>query len=137
MVVRSGQAALEYMVMISLALLIASPIIVEAQGMLFQLQQTNDAARLSNALDTMKRAVSIVDSQGDPARVTFSVTIPEGIVDSNVTGSTLVYTLKQSGSNGTYIRSTDSDLNGELPVEPGQYRMQAEAGEGHVNVSTT
>lgn len=132
---RKGQVALEYLVMISFALLIASPLIIQAQQALAGLEQLDRTTKIDDVLDTAVEDASLVYSQGEPARTSSIVMVPQGVANSSIEGSLLSYTLSLRSGNASYFRSTAFDVNGSLPTTAGRYILVAEAEEGYVNIS--
>lgn len=134
---QKGQAALEYFVMISLALLIAAPLIMEAQGALQEVQDTNREARMQQALDGIEQGVKMTASQGEPSRVSFTVSIPSGVVYSNVTDNYVHYRLQTTTGESSFFRTFDTAVNGSLPEIQGKYLVEIEAESSYVNISVS
>lgn len=132
---RTGQAALEYFVMISLALLIATPLIMQAQGALQDVQDTNREARMQQALDAIEQGVKMAASQGEPARLSYTVSIPSGVVYSNVTEKYIHYRLQTTSSESSFFRTFDTNVSGSLPETRGKYLLRIEAESSYVNVT--
>lgn len=132
---RKGQAALEYFVMISLALLIASPLIMQSQGALQDVQDTNSEARMQQALDAIEQGVRLAASQGEPARVSFRISIPRGVTMTNVTDNYIHYRLQTRSGESSYFRTFDTNVSGTVPQTQGKYMVRAEAEDSYVNLS--
>lgn len=137
---RKGQAALEYMVMISIALMIAAPIMIRAQSSIQQVETSSKASRIDAALEAMEQGARLVKSQGTPAKTTFTVTLPQGVVVARAKNNYILYRLAVRGGNQTFFRFFDFNVSGSPPATVGQHRVVVEAvsrpGEDYVNIST-
>ncbi|MCJ7429189.1 MAG: hypothetical protein MUP66_02250 [Candidatus Nanohaloarchaeota archaeon QJJ-5] len=134
---RKGQAALEYFVMISLALLIATPLIMQSQGALQDVQDRNREARMQQALDAIEQGIKIAASQGQPARLSFTVSIPRGVVQTNITDQYIHYRMQTTAGESSFFRTFDTPVNGSLPEQQGKYLLRVEAIGSYVNVSVS
>lgn len=132
---QKGQAALEYIAIVGLALLIATPLIIQAQESSQDIQQSFQNGLAKNALNNIEEAASLVYSQGPPARVTFSIRLPEGINRTNVSGS-FIHIRRDLGPGQTdFVNTLDFNVTGEIPTTAGVHEMVAEAEESHVNIT--
>jgi hypothetical protein len=133
--VSQGQAALEYMAMIGIALLISAPLIFNVNTSAFELQRSFQTSMAQNALNNIEEAASLVHSQGEPAKVTFTIRLPEGIKHTNVTDQRLHIAKEVDGGTTDIYNFLDFNVSGSIPNASGTYQMQAEAWNGQVNVS--
>lgn len=130
----SGQAAIEYLALIGFVLLLSAPLLLQAQESTGALETSTDRLTAVNALDTTEDAARLVYSQGEPAKVTFDIELPRGVVEQNVTGQYIRLRLEQRGQETDLIRVVPFNVTGDLPTERGQHTMVAEA-VGRTNVS--
>jgi len=126
---------MEYLIIMGIALLFASPLILQAQQALVDVRDTGKASTMSQSLDAIEEGASLVYAQGSPAKVSFSVRIPEGVSKSNVTGQYLLYELERSDGRTTYTRSLGFDVQGKLPEQEGRYIIVTRAQQNYVNIS--
>lgn len=137
---RQGQAALEYMVMISIALLISTPLILEAQSSVQDVQSTSRSVELQRAMDAMGEGARLVNSQGSPARTTFEVKIPSRVVEGNVSDQHIFYRMRARAGNQSFFRFFNFNVSGKLPTSQGLHAVEVKAvreeGERFVNIST-
>ncbi|MDY6766379.1 MAG: hypothetical protein SVW77_03350 [Candidatus Nanohaloarchaea archaeon] len=132
---RHGQVALEYLVIISIALLLSSPLIVQAQESSQSLQDSYQNGLAKNALNNIEEAAALVNAQGPPAKVTFSIRLPDRIIATNVSGSQIMIR-REVGAGSTTFRNTMSfTVNGSLPTTGGVHTMVAEAEPSYVNIT--
>ncbi|MFB6294175.1 MAG: hypothetical protein ABEI97_00285 [Candidatus Nanohaloarchaea archaeon] len=132
---RSGQVALEYIAIVGLALLIATPLIIEAQKSSQDLQQSFRSGLAKNALNNVEEAASLVHSQGPPAKTTFTIRLPDGITQTNVTDQYLHIRRDIGGAETDFYNTLDFNVTGDLPERSGVHTMVAEAEPDHVNIT--
>lgn len=133
---RQGQAALEYLMILGIALLIAAPIILQVQQSSFLLRDSFQNGLVRNSLNNIEEAAALVNSQGEPAKVTFRIRLPDRLVQTNVTDN-YVYVERRIGGGKTaeFYSVLDFNVSGEIPVEEGIHVMVAEAEPGYVNIT--
>lgn len=122
-----GQAALEYMVMISIALLIAAPIILQAQTSMQDVESLSKSSRIDSTLDSIEQGARLVNSQGSPARTTFAVTLPDRIVEARAEDNYVLYVRRGPNGNQTFVRFFSFNVTGNPPASDGLHRVQVEA----------
>ncbi len=136
---RQGQAALEYMVMISIALLISTPLILQAQGSVQDVQSTSRSVELERAMDTISEGARLVNAQGSPAKTTFEVKVPSRVVEGNVSNQHIFYKRRARAGNQSFFRFFNFNVSGKLPTSQGLHVVEAKAvteeGERFVNIS--
>ncbi|MDY6777287.1 MAG: hypothetical protein SVU32_01355 [Candidatus Nanohaloarchaea archaeon] len=131
----SGQAALEYFIMLSVALLVAAPIIMQAQQTLIHVRTSSRVAKVQNALDTIEEGVRLVRNQGAPARTTFTINLPARINQSEVGNRYIYYQLRTPSGMSDYYRVFGFNVTGSLPTSPGVHVMRVVARDDYVNIS--
>lgn len=129
-----GQAALEYMIIVSISLILITPLIVNSQDTVNAISNTRRKALLNDAMDSIEKGANMIKSQGEPARITFNVDIPVGVVSSNITGKYIHYRL-DSGDGSDYYRFFDFNVTGSLPEESGVHSISIKNYEEGVNVT--
>ncbi len=132
---RLGQVSLEYIAVVGIGLLIATPLIIEAQESSQEMQRSFDNGLARNALNNIEEAASLVNAQGPPARVTFEVRLPTGIVSTNVTGSRLHIRRDVGPAENDFYNPLDFNVTGDIPETAGVHTMVAKAEDDHVNIT--
>lgn len=122
-----GQAAIEYLAIIGFVLLFATPILVQSQTAASDLRFAADTVSARNALTTTAEAARFVFSQGEPARVTFAITVPRGVRHTNVSGNALHVKMDEAHGNDDLYTFLEFNVTGSIPAEQGRYQMVAEA----------
>ncbi len=133
---RSGQAGVEYIVLIGVLLFFFIPIIY------FSLTQATNSVKQSqveNIVNRLGKAADAVYALGPGSQEIISITVPEGVQQSIIGGPTeREILLKVTGSGGVsdvHI-STKTKLVGSLPITKGTYFIKVESLPGGiVNIS--
>lgn len=131
----TGQAAIEYLTVIAIALLISTPLIIQTQQSSIEVRSAFNDGLVENALNGVEEAASLVNSQGDPARVTFRIRLPPGINQTNVSDRFLYVQRRTTGGYTDFYNVLDFNVSGDLPTTPGVHGMVAEAEDDYVNIT--
>ena len=133
--VLKGQSAIEYLSIVGIGLLIATPFIVLVQEDITSLQTDSADARFSASLDEMSDAVERADALGEPASTSFTLNVPGGIESSTIESNFVIFTQNRTGEPSNVTRRMEADIVGNLPVDEGRYQGEAEAWNDQVNIS--
>lgn len=130
-----GQAALEYLLTISIALAIFSPL------MFFVTQRSQETNRelefraLQDSLNSLVETADLVHSQGYPAQSTVFFRMPDGVVSTTITDGNVIIEVKDEGGITSFHDSSSANLVGSLPNESGNYEFEVRALEnGNVEI---
>lgn len=131
---RKGQAAIEYLMVFGLALLLSAPFIVRAQSSIIELKLGSSSVRMHNSLNKIESAVKTVDAAGEPARRTFQIELPDNVEDGRVTDHSVIYNLTTSAGTSQLSRSFNTTLgsSSDIPTEPGGHEITVFADSGEV-----
>lgn len=132
----TGQAAIEYMSVIAIALLISTPLIIQSQQASIGVKSAFNDALVQNALNNVEEAAALVNSQGEPARVTFRIRLPPGINQTNVSDQFLYIQRRTPNGYSDFYNVLSFNVSGTLPNTSGVHSMVAEAEENYVNITT-
>lgn len=129
-----GQAAIEYLALIGFILVVATPLLLQAQQSASGLQESTNQLKAATMLDTVEEAATLVYSQGEPAQITFDVEVPRGVLLEEVKNQHI--RVRVDGKNGAsdYIRTLSFNVTGSLPTSQGRHVLVAEA-VGRTNVT--
>lgn len=131
-----GQAAIEYLTVIGIALLISTPLIIQTQRTTVEVRSAFNDGLVQNALNNVEEAAGLVNSQGDPARVTFTIRLPPGINQTNVSGQFLYIQRRTANGYTDFYNPLDFNVSGTLPNTSGVHSVVAEAEDDYVNITT-
>ena len=130
-----GQSALEYMVVISFALLLAAPVIMRAQTSTSNLKDSKRLATAKNSLNKIQDASELVYSQGPPSQLTFSIEVPSRVVNTTVSEEQISMRLKAYNGVTDIYNIMEINVSGNIPESQGVYKMKAKAYQNYVNIS--
>jgi hypothetical protein len=131
-----GQAAIEYMTVFGIALLLATPFVVKAQSSIMEIQSSSSVVSMQDSLNDIDVAVRTVSAAGEPSARTFEIRIPDNINETVIRDENIVVRLNTPTGTTRLSRNFDTNITGGLPSEPGLYllRVRAEAGEVDLEV---
>ncbi|EHK02404.1 hypothetical protein HRED_01636 [Candidatus Haloredivivus sp. G17] len=132
-----GQASMEFVMVVGMALVLSSPFILEAQSSVIEVSYGSDVGEFQSSLDRLERAVQRVNSMGEPAREVVSLEMPNNIEQAYISNDRgVVFTEDRGGQQSNYTRIFEVSLNDDgLPTEEGTRDVEVEAWNGEVNLS--
>lgn len=123
------------MAIIGLALLISTPLVIEAQESSQGLRQSFNNGLAKNALNNIEEAASLVNSQGPPAKVSFDIRLPPDITGTNVSDDFIRIRRDAGAGETTFFNALDFNVTGSIPNSSGVHTMVATAEEDHVSIT--
>jgi hypothetical protein len=131
-----GQAAIEYMTVFGIALLLATPFVVKAQSSIMEIQSSSSVVSMQDSLNDIDVAVRTVSAAGEPSARTFEIRIPDNINETVIRDENIVVRLNTPTGTVRLSRNFDTNITGDLPSDPGLYllRVRAEGGEVDLEV---
>ncbi len=129
-----GQAAVEYLSVFGIALLISTPFVLKAQTSIMDLKGGSNAVAAESSLQDIKMAVETVSASGEPARRTFTVRVPDSVESGEITNNSIVYTLNARSGKSQMIRTFEANLTGTVPQDPGRHRLTVYMEDGEANL---
>lgn len=130
-----GQAAIEYLSIVGIALLISAPLVMQTQKSSIDLQNSYQNGLAKNALNNIEEAAALVHSQGEPAKVTFSVRLPNNVKHTNVTDTYFHISREMGTDTYHFYNEVSFNVSGTIPNASGVHVMRAEAEENYVNIT--
>lgn len=122
-----GQAAIEYMIVFGIALVLSLPFIMKAQTSVMELQAGSNNIAVQNTLNDIEVAVKTVSASGEPARRTFPIEMPRTLKSTEVRDNAVFIEVNTPRDSARYVRVFDVNVTGELPSESGRYMLKTEA----------
>jgi len=129
-----GQAAIEYMIVIGIALVLSLPFIINAQESMVELRSGTSNVAVQDSLNDLEMAVETVSASGEPARRTFPVTFPDSLNSTTLHDSAVVVVVNSPTGTNTYTRTFEVNITGDLPDSSGRYMLRTEATSEAVNI---
>lgn len=128
---KRGQLSVEYMAVIGALIVIAIPLFY------YTTVKTNQEIKLSQADTTINSLANTADAiyaLGPGSKKHVWITIPKGVTSSSLNNREILLQLSIFGSTSELHASTKADLTGEIPTDPGTYKINVEMLEdGRVN----
>jgi hypothetical protein len=133
---KKAQAAFEYLMIISIALIILMGLVSISYQWTIQSKQSLGISTAENSVGKIVEAADLVYAQGPPAKTRILIQVPERIDSVSMEGSALTFTLR-AGVNATtdITASSKAPLVGSIPAEKGTYWIVVQAVGGQVNVT--
>lgn len=118
-----GQAAIEYLTVFGIALILSTPFILKAQSSMLELRTGSEFVAMQNSLDKLETSVKTVGASGEPAQRTFFFEVSENIESGLIQNNSVVYTFRTQSGESQMIRSFDQNITGNIPGSPGRHKM--------------
>ncbi len=131
-----GQAAVEYMIIIGIAMAILVPLFVILNSYTYETRSDLKIRALEDSMDSIAESSNMVYFQGYPAKMSVNLYVPEGVVMTNVSDNLFRVRVRYGNGYTDIVSMTDAIVNGSLPTKAGIYKITIKAVEdGWVNVS--
>jgi hypothetical protein len=118
-----GQVAIEYMIVVSFALMVIIPYALYLQDVSTSFARDNDLSMASNDVQRIGQTADWVYSQGPPSKMQLTLSIPSGVEDITFVNKTMTWRMRVgSGYSDIYYNSV-APLNGSLPTVEGYYNI--------------
>jgi hypothetical protein len=132
-----AQVAIEYLAIVSFALLVLIPYALYLQSASRNLSEENDLTIASNSVQKIGQFSDWIYSQGKPAKTTILIQIPKNVEEISFNGKIMNWKVRTgSGTSDIYYISA-ANLTGSLPTAPGYYNILIQAIENGVNISVS
>jgi hypothetical protein len=132
-----GQTSIELVATVGIALVLAAPFVVEAQGTMIDIGFGSDTAEIQASLDRLADSIRTVASMGEPATRRVQLRLTRDMEDFQISGDrSFIYTMERSGRQSNMTRIFDSKVSASnMPVQQGIYTIEVEAWKDQVNIS--
>jgi len=128
-----AQSAVEYLIIISLALAILIPLALYSSQNLLDYQEGDKISSAKNAVNKLGESADWVYAQGPPAKLTVNICIPDGIEEISL-DSIVMFKVKTSAGISDVYYDTVPMLNGTIPTDSGCYLISLTAHEDYVDI---
>jgi hypothetical protein len=132
-----GQTSIELVATVGIALVLAAPFVVEAQGTMIDIGFGSDTAEIQASLDRLADSIRTVASMGEPATRRVQLRLTRDMEDFQISGDRyFIYTMERSGRQSNMTRIFDTKVSASnMPVQQGIYMIEVEAWKDQVNIS--
>ncbi len=131
----SGQAAIEYLSIVGIALLLLTPIILVAQQ---HIKDLNNDTRMMLALEAKNKiaaASDIVRAQGPPSTMTVSIQFPAGIMRVAIEDRMILIEVPSAEGSSDLVSIFDYNVTGNISTSAGSHKIRIEAMYDKVNIT--
>lgn len=130
-----GQSAFEYAIIVGIALLLLLPLWVSINNSLGATKTELQSSYARHAVSKLKGAADSVYVQGQPAKFTMLVTLPEGVENVTVSGNEISMRLATPSGISDIVATTIGPVQGSITTSPGAHRVVVTSQGGIVNVT--
>ncbi|MEM5799507.1 MAG: hypothetical protein QXZ43_02480 [Candidatus Aenigmatarchaeota archaeon] len=130
-----AQVATEYLIIVVVGLLILIPIVVYLNDVYISYK---DESKVSSAKLTINKLVSLTNwvySQGEPARATLLIYIPDGVESIDFSGKMISFRIKTKSGFVDISENTLTSVDGYLPIQSGYYNVLVSAVNNTVKIT--
>jgi uncharacterized protein (UPF0333 family) len=122
-----SQAALEYLLAVGVLMLFLLPVWLYITSGLNTNACNVRIAQAETAVNKLKEAADSVYVQGYPARIPVMITLPEGVMNSSVSGRSIELKVEAPGTVTDVFAITMANLTGSIPSSQGNHRVAVAA----------
>ncbi len=130
-----AQTAIEYFIIVALALMIIIPYIIYSNELLIGYKEENTITLSKNAVSKIGQNADWVFSQGEPAKISTEVYIPSGVEQVQFLNNTIVFKVRTSAGVSDIFYIAATNITGSLPTSSGYYIVYLSALNNSVNVT--
>lgn len=130
-----AQAAIEFLIIISVALTILVPLILLVNQSLMGYVDDTKISQAKEAVKKLGDNANWVFSQGSPAKVTVEVYIPDGVESVSMNNNEILYKIRTTAGISDVYYTTVPQVNGTLPEKSGYYFVSLTSFSNYVNIS--
>lgn len=137
-----GQSSIELVMVIGMAMVLASPFIITSQDAVLDLETGSDLLRVESSLDKIESGVNYVSRYSEPTKTTFRVDIPSNIENVYLRDfsdrSAIVFEVNQRGDLTNRSRLFDRNVvlqNSSYLEQQGKPEVAVQLWRDQINVS--
>ena len=130
-----GQVATEYLIIISVALMILIPLALYINQLFMGYRDDTKISRAWTAVKKLGESADWICSQGPPAKLTLEIYIPDDVEEISLSDKTFLFRIRTSAGISDIFYTTVSELDGSLPTKSGYYYVSLTTFPNYVNVS--
>ncbi len=118
-----SQAALEYMLVLSLALLFIIPFFLLAQNSVRDLDSNINLIESKETIEKLSDGAKLVYAQGEDAKMSLYVKFPKNIISTHVVQQMLIINIGANSMNNSIFEVFDFNVTGTLPDTYGTHKI--------------
>jgi hypothetical protein len=137
-----GQSSIELVMVIGMAMVLASPFIITSQDAVLDLETGSDLLRVESSLDKIESSVNYVSRYSEPTKTTFRVDIPSNMENVYLRdfsdSSAIIFEVRQRGDLTNRSRLFDREVvlqNASYLEQQGKPEVTVQRWEDQINIS--
>jgi len=130
-----GQAAFEYLILFSIALLLLGILVWYSQEVTELNRDEMIVANAISALNKIVEASNIVYTQGKPSQITVNVYIPERVTSIDLNGNMIIMKVATGSGTSDIIAMSKAPLQGSIPTGSGTKKLKVIAEDNYVYIT--
>lgn len=130
-----AQAAVEFLIIVSVALMILLPVTFYARQLLIGYKDDTKISLAKNTVKKLGESADWVFSQGPSAKRTLEIYIPDDVYNISLEDRTILFEVKTSAGVTDVFYEAVPSLNGSLPITSGYYFVSLTAYTNYVNIT--
>jgi len=130
-----AQVAIEYLVIVSFALMVLIPYILYLKDVSQNYSENNKLVIAKNSVDKLGQVADWVYSQGEGAKTKIDILIPEGVDEIILTDHIINWKVRTSSGVSDIYYTTVANITGSIPTSSGYVNLVVQAIKDGVNVS--
>jgi hypothetical protein len=132
-----SQVAMEYLIIISFALLVLIPSTIYLVNISHEFNDDNSLTVASNSMKKIGQTSDWIYSQGTPAKLKMMVLIPKNVQDIKFSGKTMTWKIKTSAGISEIYYNSLANLTGNITTNLGYYNILIQATTNGVDISVS
>lgn len=122
-----GQASIELVGIVGIALILSTPFIVEAQDSMIDLAISSEDANFHSEITELGETVDKVSATGEKSQKTLEFQIPQNIESIHEQEQALIFTQNRGNRDKNFSVSFDAEINAtDLTADQGIYQLNIE-----------
>ncbi|MFO7793459.1 MAG: hypothetical protein R6V35_00590 [Candidatus Nanohaloarchaea archaeon] len=122
-----GQASIEFVGVVGIALVLATPFVVEAQDSMIDLAISSEDANFQSEINQLGETVDQVAASGEKSQQTVEFQVPGNIETVYSQQQALIFTQARGEQKKNFSTSFDTDINStDIPTDQGIYELNIE-----------
>ena len=137
-----GQSSIELVMVIGMAMVLASPFIITSQDAVLDLETGSDLLRVESSLDKIESSVNYVSRYSKPTKTTFRVDIPSNMENVYLRdfsdSSAIIFEVRQRGDLTNRSRLFNREValqNASYLEQQGKPEVTVQRWEDQINIS--
>ena len=130
-----SQVALEYLIIISFALLVLIPYTIYLNDVSRNFREDSSLTIASDSIKKIGQDADWIYSQGPPAKIKMLIQIPDNVQNITFSGKTMKWMIKTSSGTSEIYYDSVANFTGSIPKNPGYYYVSIQAITNGVNIS--